>query len=183
MNIKSTSIADYIELNYDIETIKDSKELEKVEELVINNLDYSLEQAPFYPNELTYFTNLKKCTFMNFEITDEIINILNNLKLQVLTLDNCTCITDVKLNAEKIIIEVSRVNLETINSKDLTLIECGKIDINKNTKKLTILNCNIKNATQLKQLKCQLIGCALDDTTITNLENIICNPKQYKKII
>ena len=50
MRIMSESIADYIELNYDIEEFNDISELSKVEELVINSYNYSLDVALFYPN-------------------------------------------------------------------------------------------------------------------------------------
>ena len=66
MRIKSESIADYINLNYDINEFDDLKKLDKVEELVINSLNYSLKNAFFDSNELNYFKNLKECTFINF---------------------------------------------------------------------------------------------------------------------
>lgn len=190
MKILSESIADYIDLNYDIESVNDIKELEQVEELVINNYNYSLDIAPFYPNELSYFKKLKKCTFINFEITDEIVDNLNKTNIKGLTLDNCTCIINKNLNIENLFIEVSNVNFKNINNlKELTILESGNIDINdikqNNLEQLTILNTNIINSTELKKINCniELIGCELDNEEIINeLKNINYDPNKYNKI-
>ena len=148
MKIISESIAEYIELNYDIEEFNDIKELEKVEELVINNYNYSFDIAVFNPYELSYFRNLKKCTFMNFEITDEIIDNLNKINVEELTLDNCNCNITNTINVEKLYIEVSSVTIKNINAKEITILDSGTINIgnlNNDLKELILLNCNIIN--------------------------------------
>ena len=187
MKIISESIADYICLNYDIEEFEDINELEKVEELVINGLNSSLETASFYPNELSYFKKLKRCTFMNCEITDEIIN---NINLKELILDNCTCNTNTVLDIEDIYIELSDINLKKVKPQRLTILEDKRIDIsdiiNNNLKELTLLNCNIINSKLLKELKdckIELVGCTLDDESVIQLDNIKYNPNRFEKII
>lgn len=189
MKIMSESIADFIELNYDIEEFNDINELDKVEELVINNYNYSLEIAPFYPKELSLFKNLKECTFINFEITDEIIDNLNKINLKTLVLDNCNCNINNNLNINRLYIEISNVNLKRINTQELTILECETIDINdlnNEIKELRILNSNITNSSLLrnfKNCKIELIGSKLDDESIKELENVNYNPDKYKKII
>lgn len=186
MNLLSTSIKDYIELNYDIENI-DINNINMVEELVINMYDYGMDIAPFYPEELLYFKNLKKCTFINFEITDNIIEALNKLYLKELSFDNCTLNNKINLNIEKLYVESSIINFKTIsNLKELVILECNEVnlkDINKDLKQLTILNTNIINSDELKKFNCdiEIIGCKIDNNEITQQKNIEYNPNKYEK--
>ena len=190
MKIMSKNIADYIDLNYDIEEFNDIKELYKIEELVINSLDYSLEVAPFYAAELSYFKNLKDCTFINFEITDEIIDNLNKTSLNELSLDNCRCIVNKNINLKRLQIEMSNVNLKNIKTQELIIVECGTIDINdiinNELKELKIFNCDILNSELLSNLedcKIEIMGCTLDNESVKKLEKINYNPNKYEKII
>lgn len=189
MRIKSESIADYINLNYDINEFDDLKKLDKVEELVINSLNYSLKNAFFDSNELNYFKNLKECTFINFEITDEIVDNLNKINLKELVLDNCKCIINNNLNIERLYVEISNVNFKNINTQKLTILGSETIninDLNKNIKELTLLNCNIINSSLLKEFedsKIKIIGCILDDESVKEFENVKYDPNRYEKII
>jgi len=187
MNLLSTSIKDYIELNYDIENI-DINNINMVEELVINMYDYGMDIAPFYPEELLFFKNLKKCTFINFEITDNIIEVLNKLYLKELSFDNCTLNNKINLNIEKLYVEASIINFKTIsNLKELVILECNEVnlkDINKDLKQLAILNTNIINSEELKKIDCniEIIGCKIDKNEITQQKNIKYSPNEYNKI-
>lgn len=188
MKIMSESIADSISLNYDIEEFNDISELDKVEELAINSYNYSLDIASFYPNELSYFKNLRECTFMNFEITDEIVDNLNKINLKVLSLDNCRCIINNRLSVDRLFVEVSNVNFKNICVKELTVLESGTIDISdlNDLSELTLLNCNIVNSSLLKNFKdckIELVGCTLDDDSVKELENVKYDPNRYFKII
>lgn len=192
MKIVSESIADYVDLNYDILFFDDIKELEKVEELVINRFNYSMEEALFYPNELKYFRNLKKIVFVNFEISDDIINSLNMLpNLSELHFDCCFDISSNFLKVEKIYMESTKYDLRKLkNLKELIIENCGVIDVNdiilNNLAKLTILNTNIRNAVQLKEIKCSvnIIGCVVDNIEeIRCLDNVKYDSNQFKKII
>ena len=188
MKIMSENIANYIDLNYNIKEFNDIKELEKVDELVINSLNYSLEIAPFYPNELSYFKNLKECTFINFEINDEIINNLNNINLSYLLLDNCRCPISKKIEVDRLFVECSTINLKNIDTQELIILDSDTIDINdldKNIKKIRILNCNIINSSLLKNFincKIELVGCKLDDESIIDLENVKYDPQMYVRV-
>ena len=192
MRIVSESIADYIDLNYNIQLFDDIKELEKVEELVINRFNYSMEEALFYPNELKYFKNLKRITFVNFNISDDIVNILNMLpNLSELYFDSCYDSSINSLKIEKIYIESTKYDLRKLkNPKELIIQNGGTIDINNiksnNLVKLTLLNTNIKNCVQLKNIKCSLkiIGCTGDDIDeISSLDMVQYDSNEYKKII
>ncbi len=188
MKIMSESIADYIDLNYDIEEFNDISELGKVEELVINNYNYSLDVAPFYPNELSYFNNLKECTFMNFEITDEIVDNLNKINLKELSLDNCRCFINSMLKVDRLFVEESSINLKNIDVKELTELESGTVDIsdlNNNISELILLNCDLVNCSLLKNFsncKIELVGCTLDDDSIIDLENVKYDPQMYVRV-
>lgn len=188
MKIMSESIADYIDINYDIEEFNDISELSKVEELVINSYNYSLDIAPFYPNELCYFNNLKECTFMNFEINDEIINNLNNINLRELSLDNCKCSINSRLKVDRLFVEGSSINLKNIDVKGLIVLESGTVnisDLNNNMNELTLLNCDIVNCNLLRNFsncKIKLVGCKLDDESIINLENVKYDREMYVRV-
>ena len=189
MKILSESIIDYIILNYDIELFNDKNDLENVKELVINKYNYSFDEFLFYPSELSYFKNLEKCTFVNFDITDDIVRNLNNIHLSELALDNCKCDISVNLDIVRLFMELSKVNLNKMNKlEELTVLDGGTIDINdiinNNLKKLVLLNCTVINSGLLKEKKdcnIRLVGCVIDDESIINSSNIVYNPKRYVK--
>lgn len=188
MKIMSESIADHIDLNYDIEEFSDISELDKVEDLVINSYNYSLDVASFYPNELSYFNNLKKCTFMNFEITDEIVGNLDKINLKNLSFDNCQCATNNILKVDRLFVEVSNINFKNIDVRELVVLESGTVniaDLNNNIRELTLLNCDLVNCSLLRNFsncKIKLVGCKLDDESIKYLENIMYDSKKYIRI-
>ena len=189
MKILSESIADYIELNYDISSFSDKNELEKVEELVINRYNYSLEECSFYAEELSYFSHLKKCTFINFEITGEVVETINQLHLTELILDNCDCILEDYLRVEKVFIESSNVSFPYLICNELVVLENDGLDIDdiihNNLTKLTILNTPIIHSKQLinaSNCDIEIQGCSLDDYSIKDLDNVNYNPEKYCKL-
>ena len=189
MRLLSNSIVNYIYLNYDISENTSTKEFDNVKKLVINSLNYSLEEERFYPIELSYFNNLEECTFINFILTDEIIEYINNANLKILSLDNCNCNINNILNVEEMYIENSQVNLEKINAKKLTILDGNTINIqnfiNSKIKNLTLLNSNLINTKLLKNLeecKITIIGCTIDDSSIKFLNNINYDSNKYEKV-
>ncbi|MBP3920006.1 MAG: hypothetical protein J6D28_00405 [Bacilli bacterium] len=199
MKILSSSISDYIDINYNIDEFNSIDELSNIYELTLNAYDYSMSVAPFYPNELTYFKSLKHCTFMNFEINEEILISLNKLdNLKELVFDNCTGSINYIFNnkLESLTLENSSVSLINIGNKKtikkMLILESETIDIEniilyENLESLKILNCNIDNSSMLRLLKpnckIELIGCVLDNKDVLNeLNNVIYNPEQYNKI-
>ncbi len=189
MKLLSESIADYVELNYDISSFSNKNELDKVEELVINRYNYSLEECSFYEEELSYFSNLKKCTFINFEITGEVVEVINQLHLEELVLDNCDCILEDYLRVEKVFIESSKVSFSYLICNELVVLENVGLDIDEiihnNLTKLTILNTPIIHSGELRKLSncdIEIQGCSLDDSSIKNLDNVNYNPEKYCKL-
>ena len=147
MSLMSENIVDYISLNYDKNVIN---KLEEVDNLVINKYNYSLDTASFFPNELSYFKNLNSCTFMNFEITDEILANLRVTNIRELILDNCICKNTLDFNIESLVFDMTNADLKQIKDvKRLALIECGKIDIqdicNNSIEELKIIEISINN--------------------------------------
>lgn len=188
MRILSESIADYIDLNYDIDEFNDLKELDKVKNLVINSLNYSMGVSSFYPKELSYFKNLEECRFINFNITDEVIEYLNNFKLKVLSLDNCICESKKELFVDKLNIENSRINLNKVKVKELLILDNDVIDIgsidSSNLVDLKLLKCNLMNVKlfeKMKNCKVKIVGCSIDDESIINLENVTYDPNMFEK--
>lgn len=190
MKIKSENIRDYMRINYDIEEFNNPSELDKVDLLVINSYNYSFETIELYPEELKFFRNLKKCVFLNFEITNEIIDSLNQIKLKELSFDNCNCLYDNDLYVEKLYIETSNIDLSKVKDlKKLRILEGDTIDISDiqgdSLEELILLNSNIINSNLLslyKNCKIEIIGCTLDDQSITSLDNIKYNPNKYYDI-
>ena len=189
MKLLSENIVDYIDLNYDIDSFSDIKELEKVEELVINRYNYSLEEAVYYPEELAYFKNLKKCTFLNFTITDEIVDILDKLSLEEIVLDHCQCLINHVLHVEKLLVEGSPVSFMNTVFHQLVVVENKEIDIqdicHSDIQQLTLLNTPIIHSSLLKKLpncKIKIQGCSLDDSSVKELENVTYDANRYFKI-
>jgi len=202
MRILSKSICDYIDLNYDINAYGEVNEekLLGVGSLIINNYDYSMNPLIFYPNELSYFKMLKSCTFMNFEISDDILRGIDLLSgLNKIVFDGCfnACQYALRNNVESIALRCSDSSLVRIGNEDvvrsIVVDDCQSLDISDiikyhNLESLVVYNCDIKNSIMLKSFKniSEIIfnGCRLDDDSIVHeLENIIRISKNYQKII
>lgn len=209
MEIKSENLRKYLiyNVNLENENVINKEDLLRVEDLHISYFNNSLKEAIFYPEEISYFENLKKIHFSCFKITDDIISNLNKLKnLKTIIFDNCKTVSGIKLNNNitKIYMELSDLELLSIinkktNVKKIYLEDVNNVDIKKlneyeNLEELTLLNSNLCNCFYFvyfrKMNNLKIIGCKLDNLEVIerlkhNLSNkikISYSTKRYYKI-
>ena len=185
MEIQSENIKKYLLNNLDIpdEDNIDIKDIYKIENININRLNYKLEEAKFFPEELAYFKELKECSLSGFLITDDIKKNLSKLeKLKTISFDHC-----IYSGNEKIKNKMKNINLNCSNynlaymfdkknyTEKILLKDVIEVDINRicefiNLRELILLNCDIKNSNLLISLKSlkklKIIGCKLDNYDI-----------------
>ena len=187
MKIESENIKNYIINNTEL-GLNDEIRIENIEGiecLTINKLNYQLKEARFIPEELAYFKNLKTCGFSQFTIRDNIIKNLNKLQeLNFLKFDHCRYIgqNEVENNLENIELNYSDIellymlknkqSLKNAFIKDIENVDIEKISKYENLENLSLLNCEIKNAKSLLKLKnlktIKIIGSKLDDIMVIN---------------
>lgn len=168
--------------------------MDKLKNIVLNNFD---TQDKVIKHNFDKFKEVETCTLNEFEINDEIIDKLNEMKnLKMLILNHCVFKNQKKLenNTENLIITYGKnVKFENIKNaekiKQLKITKLGNIDINElkvfeNLEELSIYECEIKNFEKIKSFPklrtLKLDGSQIDDKEILkemkNRINI-----QYKK--
>lgn len=156
----------------------DENDLIEVDDITFNNrncFDYDI-------NELRNFKNLKSLTLIKYEIDDNIMDILNELKsFKSIQFSKCDIKTDKKLNAkiENIFFNNigTTINLDVIEGEQekLMQIACTSVenvilsDLGKYKALLRVelQNCNIQNFDELKNVKnlrmLNVDGSGIDD--------------------
>lgn len=156
----------------------DEIDLQEVDDITFNNrscFDYDI-------NDLRYFKNLKGLTLIKFQIDDNVIDILNDLKgFKSIQFSRCDFVTDKKLNAkiENIFLNNigTTVDLNIIDGEQpkLMQIACTSVekvvlsDLSKYPALLRVelQNCNIENFDELKRVKnlrmLNVDGSGIDD--------------------
>lgn len=186
--------------------VDDIQNIEEIEEISIQNVNLMENKLNIDLTEISKLKGLKKLYLKFFEITDEIIETINNLEFieQLefsMCIFKCSKILNQKLknisiyNCENFNINILNNNL---NLTSLEIFHSGLIDINKlgSMSKLThlkISHCNIvniPNISQLINLKTLYLNHVeipydIDITRITKLEKIslngssVLNKEQY----
>lgn len=157
-------------------------DLQKVKTIVLSKYNIKNEIVEYDYSDLSKLVNLEKCSIEFLDITDELINNLNQLEnLKTIVINSCKIksIEKIKNNIGKIIIKNSSEDFFTLfdipNVETIEIIGFEKIDISilsgyTRLKQLYIYNSNIMsfkqilNMTSLNTLK--LDGSKIDDESI-----------------
>lgn len=155
--------------------------MDKLKSIVLNNFD---AKGNVIKHNWEQFKEIETCTLNQFEINDEIIKKLNEMKtLKMLIFNHCVFQNEKKLegNIENLIITYSpKIKFENIKSpekiKNLMLTKIENIDINelkifKNLEEISIFECGIKNFTAIDNFK-YLKELKLDGSQIDNKEKL-----------
>ena len=185
MQILSENIKRYIINNLSLKDEEnfDISDIYKIEEINLNRVNYKLKEANFIPEEISYFKNLRKCSFNGFLINDDIKKNLSKLEnLEVLEFNHCIItgyfmiknrVKQINIkhsNFEFINIIEDKTNMEKMILKNVINVDMKKISEFTNIKELNMLNCEVNNSYFINSLKrlnrIKIIGCKLDKDDI-----------------
>lgn len=153
----------------------------KCNNIVLNNFDPK-ERVIKY--DWDKFKEIETCTLNRFEIDDEIINKLNEMrKLKILIINHCIFKNTKQIESpiESLIVTYSKnfdfkIIKDTNKIQQLLFTKLGNIDISKlkifsNLKELSIFECDIKNFSEVENLK-NLKELKLDGSQIDNKDKL-----------
>ena len=139
IELKSNELKEYVylKLNKDRNMPLYDNDLEKIDYVPLNGLDFLSEPTDVTLYDLVFFSNLKKCIIMNKEISVKELQILEKCKnLKTLQLTHCTLPKDavIKLGVESLIVDGCRgvevTNFDNIDSvKKLRIVNCEIADV------------------------------------------------------
>ncbi|MGM9877823.1 MAG: hypothetical protein ACI33S_04150 [Bacilli bacterium] len=196
MRLKNKSISNYSK--YKLSKIDDSfsiHELDRIDELVINNKIIESDNETFSFYELYDFNNLEKLTLRFFDIEEEYIIVLNYFKkLKDIVFDNCNIFSIGKLkDLDSLSLINCKFDFNSMNMKslkNLTIIN-SKIDLNSINEFTSLKYLNISYCTLDGNLKLQeLEDLHIDNTNILdfsflkeliNLKSLTIDTYQYEK--
>ena len=155
-----------------------NEDLDKVKKIVLSGQNFDGEKIICDFNDFIYLKNLESCTLEFFDITDEIISILESLKnLNTLTLNHCKFVVNEIKNASISTLIISHVDTSNVpkliecgNLETIQFISTGIVDITnftelKSLKNVYIYNSETKNFSTIKELP-NLERLGLDGTKI-----------------
>ena len=121
VELKSKELKEYVYLELE-KNRKDplyDEDLDRIEDLTLNALDFLDEPTDITLFDLVFFNNLKSCTIINKTISIQELNVLSSVKsLEILQLVRCELPKDAYLtsNINYLIIEkCTSVNMETFS--------------------------------------------------------------------
>ena len=139
---------------------------EEIEDISIQNINLMENKLNIDLTEISKLKNLKSLSLKFFEITDEVIETINQLKI-LETIDFSMCIfkntkvLEPKLKSA-IIYNCQNFNISVLNEnavlEDLQIIHSGMVDVSnvsnfKNLKYLKIAHCNVISISNIAKLK------------------------------
>lgn len=152
MKFKTQSLNTLLEINPNLN-------IQEIEELVINKYDVNNNPEEVYYQELLNFNNLHNLTLNGCILTNELMTILESLKIKELILINCETFEPIEsslfnLSLDTLIIDSTELdyqNIDEIYLPNLTLINILLPNIKINTNYLDISKItNLNNLTNIK---------------------------------
>ena len=174
--IKSTKLLSIVKDILNKDNIQENNFLE-IEDLTLNKKLLNGKENDINLKELKYFPKLKTLTIINFDINQEILNIINEKKLLwAIQFSKCNFkkIEPISKNVKYLIIdECENLDLKLINDNETIKIIGENLDLKLlnayKTKQLYLQDCNIKNSEKILEY--------------TNLENINLDGSKFNKDI
>lgn len=173
----------------------DEKDLEKIQELNLNNHTLAGENKNINLYNLDFFSNLRILTLQYFDINNDIVNLINSCKnLRQLQLFSCTCNFDIELrndNLDNLLLDCCKIgNYSKINMpRILTIIGDRNLNLSKlqgkeNIQSLSLLNTTIKDFKSIYDFK-QVVILNLDGSIVDNekiLKDVSTKVKRFSKL-
>ena len=174
----------YLKLNKDENTPLYDEDLNEIEVVHLNALDFLDEPTDVEICDLVFFKNLKNCYLSNMYIKDEDLEILNSIKsLESLQLNNCSFSNNKKMNLNLLRLIVNKckdikfkifdnmITLESVRIVNCDNVELSGISKLSNLKKLYLQNLELDQIDEVKELK-ELEYLKLNGSKIKNLINL-----------
>jgi len=170
IELKSKDLTEYVylALNKNRNTPLYDEDIEEIEDITLDALDFLDEPTDTTIYDLIFFTNLKTCMIVNMKITENEIDLLNKLEsIESIQFTNCNLPRGkkLKLNASYVIIDnCNNFALDSINEM------C-------NVKKLRIVNCENLNVAGIEKMESiavlYLQNINIEDVSfVTNLHSL-----------
>lgn len=185
IELKSNELKEYVYLKLDKDRnlpIYDS-DIEKFKEITLNGFDLLDEPTDVTIFDLVFFNNLELCTFINMNISEKEIDVLNNMKnVEFIQFSNCIFPKDKKVKLEK---------LKHLVFDNCLRVEIPKFNESKELNSLKIVNCDniilegLELCDNIKDLYLQNLELPNIDIVgkMKNLEYLNLNGTKVKKTI
>lgn len=168
VELKSKELKEYVYLELE-KSKRDplyDEDIDRIEDLTLNALDFLDEPTDITLFDLVFFNNLKSCTIIDKKISAQELNALNSVKsLETLQLVRCEIPNEVYLtsNINYVIIEKSTsVNMETFSRlkslEKFRAINCVNFNLSgiskcENVTNVYLQNLNLNEIKELKEMK------------------------------
>lgn len=185
VELKSNELKEYVYLKLDKDKhipIYD-EDINQFKDITLNGLDLLDEPTDVTIFDLIFFTNLEICTFINMNISEKEIDVLNNLKkLEFIQFSNCVFPKDKKVKLEK----VKKIVFDDCPKVEISnYIDCKQLDV------LKIVNCDniifdgLEKCSNIRELYLQNLELSNVDIVneLKNLEYLNLNGTKVNKKI
>ena len=184
----------YLKLNKDRRLPIYDEDVERIKDVTLNALDFLDEPTDATIFDLIFFKNLKSCTIVNMDISENEIDVLNKqYNIKFIQFTNCVFPGNKKvtLDVEELVLDkcnnLSMNNFSEMNNLDeLKIINCENIDLEgiealESVKKLYLQNIIVDNINTVANLK-NLEYVNLNGSEINNIPDEIKNNPKIKVV-
>ena len=171
--MKSKIINDLLELKYGFKDSYSNEELESIESITINRFDVDGALLFFDFNELLYLNGLKELVIENYNIDEDIVNIISNLNIKSLSLYNCEFVDDPSIvfgnELNSLVIDGTYIDLSLISNNFFEYLYIANMSIDESA----VLNSNNLDISRALVSNLYFIRNS-------NINKIIVSEKQYE---
>lgn len=184
----------YLKLNKDRRLPIYDEDVERIKDVTLNALDFLDEPTDATIFDLIFFKNLKSCTIVNMDISENEIDVLNKqYNIKFIQFTNCVFPGNKKvtLDVEELVLDkcnnLSMNNFSEMNKlEELKIINCENIDLKgvealESVKKLYLQNIIVDNINTVTNLK-NLEYVNLNGSEINNIPDEIKNNPKIKVV-
>ena len=184
----------YLKLNKDRRLPIYDEDVERIKDVTLNALDFLDEPTDATIFDLIFFKNLKICTIVNMDISENEIDVLNKqYNIKFIQFTNCVFPGNKKvtLDVEELVLDkcnnLSMNNFSEMNKlEELKIINCENIDLKgvealESVKKLYLQNIIVDNINTVANLK-NLEYVNLNGSEINNIPDEIKNNPKIKVV-
>lgn len=184
----------YLKLNKDRRLPIYDEDVERIKDVTLNALDFLDEPTDATIFDLIFFKNLKSCTIVNMDISENEIDVLNKqYNIKFIQFTNCVFPGNKKvtLDVEELVLDkcnnLSMNNFSEMNKlEELKIINCENIDLKgvealESVKKLYLQNIIVDNINTVANLK-NLEYVNLNGSEINNIPDEIKNNPKIKVV-
>ena len=190
VELKSKELTEYVylTLNKDRNTPLYDDDLEKIKDITLDAIDFLDEPTDVTIFDLVFFKNVKSCLIANMSISENEVNVLNNLdSIQSIQFTNCVFPSGkkIKMKAEYVILDGCKsANMSVFDEMSgitkLRIVNCDNVDLVGLEKlsgitELYLQNLELNDIDSVKVLD-KLEYVNLNGTKVKKLTDVLKNP-------